>query len=162
MSWSNRRTLLAGLACLPLGACGFTPVYGPSGPGTALRGRVAVEAPSNRLGFELVARLEDRLGRPDAATYSLSYEISTTREGIAISETNDITRVRVNGMISYRLVGADGRQVLAGDVSSFTAYSTTGSTLASDAASRDAETRLMVLLADRIVDELISGAARFA
>lgn len=161
MLWSRRATL-AGLAALPLAACGFTPVYGPSGPGTALRGRVAVDAPENRLGFEFVARMEERLGRVRQPDYRLSYTISEESQGIAISSTNDITRVRLNGRVQYTLVDASGAQLLAGEVENFTAYSTTGSTLASDAGARDAETRLMVLLADQVVDRLISGAARFS
>ncbi|MEM9318105.1 MAG: LPS assembly lipoprotein LptE [Pseudomonadota bacterium] len=151
------------MALLPLGACGFSPVYAPGGPGTVLRGRVAVEPPSNRLGFELVARLEERLGRTGAGAYQLDHTISTSSQGIAITDNNDITRIRLNGMIDYALTETgSGLQLLAGQVGSFTAYSTTGSTLATDAAERDAETRLMVLLADRIVDELLAGAARFS
>ena len=114
------------------------------------------------MSFELVARLEDRLGRPRSAVYALSYRISTEAEGIAISETNDTTRIRLNGRADYTLREAGtGQQLLAGEVSSFAAYSTTGSTLATDSAARDAETRLMVLLADLMADALISGAARF-
>lgn len=163
MSWSDRRHVLAGLAALPLAACGFRPVYGPGGPGLVLRDRVAIADPENRLSFELVLRLEERLGRTSAPDFALSYTLSTNSEGIAISETNDITRVRLNGRATYVLRELESNlQVLAGDVTSFTAYSTTGSTLATDAAERDAEARLMVLLADLMADELISGAARFA
>ncbi len=159
---SDRRKFIASLGLLPLAACGFQPVYGPGGPGTALRGRVAFADPQNRFGFELVARLEERLGRTQNPTYALSYQIVTAREGIAISATNDTTRIRLDGRARYvlRETGSDV-QVLAGEVTSFTAYSTTGSTLATDTAARDAETRLMVLLADLMADALISGAARF-
>ncbi|MBF9032938.1 hypothetical protein HKCCE2091_01695 [Rhodobacterales bacterium HKCCE2091] len=164
MSSSDRRRLILSLAALPLvAACGFRPVYGTGGPGAALRGRVRIDDPVTRYGFELVSRLEERLGRGEAASYRLGYVIRVTREGIAITGSNDITRIRVTGEADYALTElSSGVQRLAGRVTTFTAYSTTGSTLATDAAARDAEDRLMVLLADRIADELISGAARFA
>ena len=159
----SRRGVVLGLASLPLAACGFRPVYGPGGPGDRLRERVAIDAPDDRLSFELVARLEERLGRTRAPVYALSYSIDTLAEGIAISETNDTTRVRLNGRARYTLRDpATDQQILAGQVSSFVAYSTTGSTLATDSAARDAETRLMVLLADLMTDALISGVARFS
>lgn len=161
MLWSDRRQVLAGLlACLPLCGCGFAPVYGPEGTGVLLRDQVRIEAPDTRLEFELVTQLETRIGRTDAAPYQLSYGITTNREGIAISETNDITRFRVNGRVRYTLANSSGDPVLSGEVDRFTAYSTTGSTLASDAGARDADARLMVMLADGIVDALIAGLAR--
>ena len=127
-----------------------------------MRGRVVVEAPVNRLEFELVQRLEERLGRGDAQVFRLEHQVSTRSEGIAVTGTNDITRVRINGSAAYTLYDATQEiEILTGTVSSFTAYSTTGSTLASDAAERAAEDRLMVLLADRMVDEILAGAARF-
>ena len=159
----SRRSAVVGLCSLPIAACGFRPVYGPGGPGQELRGRVAIADPENRLSFGLVTRLEERLGRSQVPAYELSYQISTRRAGLAISETNDTTRVRIDGAAQYLLREAStDRQLIAGEVSSFTAFSTTGSTLATDAAARDAEERLMILLADLMVDALIAGAARFA
>ncbi len=60
---SDRRTFLAFLAAGALGACGFTPVYGPGGTGEGLRGAITIAAPDDREGFELVKQLENRLGR---------------------------------------------------------------------------------------------------
>ncbi|MEM9754907.1 MAG: LPS assembly lipoprotein LptE [Pseudomonadota bacterium] len=159
---SDRRGTLAALAgALALSACGFAPIYGSGGPGQTLRGRVAVDAPTSRVSFELVARLEDRLGRADRAIYRLTHNIGLERQGIAVTGANNISRVRITGRADYTLREvASGVQVLAGTVTTFTAYSTTGSTLATDTAERDAEDRLMVILADRMVDELLSGAAR--
>lgn len=161
MSWS-RRSVLAGLSALPLSACGFQPVFAPGGSGDALRQRVAFADPQNLFEFDLVRQLETRLGRTSLPVYALTYEIAIQRDGIAITESNDTTRVRLTGTARYTLTERAGdTQVLAGEVTSFTAYSTTGSTLASDSAARDAEARLMLLLADLMSDALISGAARF-
>ena len=57
--------------------------------------------------------------------------------------------------------GSDLR-VQSGEVSTFTAYSTTGSPVATAAARRDAEDRLMVALADQLVSRLLAGAPDWA
>ena len=49
MSLPDRRRFLGLMLALPLGAglsaCGFEPVYGPNGAGTALRNQIAFQAP---------------------------------------------------------------------------------------------------------------------
>lgn len=163
MSSSDRRTLLTLLAAAPLAACGFTPVYGPSGAGNALRDRLRIEPPDTRLGFVLVARIEDRLGRAQAPTHVLTWELATSERGLAITGTNAITRVNLTGTLGFRVTeAATDVQVQAGDVSTFTAYSTTGSPVSTAAARRDAEDRLMVALADQLVSRLLAGAAGWA
>ncbi|SRR6056297_995328 len=159
MSLSDRRTFLTLLAAAPLAACGFTPVYGPRGSGNVLRGRIRIQPPDTRLGFELVSRLEDRIGRATAPTHVLTFDIETDDRNLAITGTEDITRVNINGSVTYRLTesGSDV-QIEAGTVSTFTAYSTTGSPVSTTAARRDAEDRLMIALADQIISRLLSDA----
>lgn len=163
MSSSDRRTLLALLAVLPLAGCGFAPVYGPGGAGNALRGRLRVEPPDTRQGFVFVARIEERLGRTDAPDHVLTWDIDTTERDLAITGTNDITRINLNGTLRFRVVevGSDV-QVQAGEVTTFTAYSTTGSPVATASARRDAEDRLMIALADQLVSRLLAGAANWS
>ena len=75
------KTLLA----LPLlAACGFTPVYGPQGAGTALQGRVLVEAPETRDDQLMLQQIERRLGRPGDASFDLGIDLIVTQEGLAI------------------------------------------------------------------------------
>lgn len=159
MSLSDRRTFLTLLAAAPLAACGFTPVYGPRGSGNVLRDRIRIQPPDTRLGFELVSRLEDRIGRATAPTHVLTFDIETDDRNLAITGTEDITRVNINGSVTYRLTesGSDV-QIEAGTVSTFTAYSTTGSPVSTTAARRDAEDRLMIALADQIISRLLSDA----
>jgi LPS-assembly lipoprotein len=163
MSSSDRRTLLLCLAAAPLAACGFTPVYGPGGAGNALRDRLRIEPPDTRLGFVLVARLEDRLGRAAAPTHVLTWDIETSDRDLAITGTDDITRVNITGTLAFAVTesGSD-RRVQSGEVSTFTAYSTTGSPVATAAARRDAADRLMVALADQLVSRLLAGAPDWA
>jgi LPS-assembly lipoprotein len=159
MSLSDRRTVLALLAAVPLAACGFTPVYGPSGAGSAVRGRLRVDAPDTRLGFQFVARLEDRIGRAQNPTHRLAFDIVTEDRDQAITGTDDITRVNIVGTLTFAVTeeGSDV-QVQAGELSTFTAYSTTGSPVATAAARRDAEDRLMIALADQLTSRLLAAA----
>lgn len=146
-------------AGLMLGGCGFAPAYGPDGAARDLLGRVEVDPPGSREEFELVARLEERLGRPRAARYRLSFRVEIVEEGQAISRTNETNRYQVIGAASYALRDREtGKDLASGRVRGFTAYSATGTAVASVASRRDARARLMRLLADRIVTRLIATA----
>lgn len=159
MSWCNRRTLiLAALAALP--ACGFTPVYGPEGAGTALQGAVVVDPPATRDGYLLVRELETRLGRANPGRYGLSYKVEVRASSVAISRANVTTRYNLLGEVTYALRELDGGAVVAsGKVDNFTGYSASGTTVATQAAERDAHERLMTILADQIAAQLIAAQA---
>lgn len=160
MSLSDRRTLLALLAALPLAACGFVPAYGPGGPAAELQGAVRVDNPSDKNGFDLVERLEERIGRPDGPRYALSYTITTNPVGVGITGENAITRYNLTGSVAWGLTETGtGRRVTGGVVQNFTSYSATGSTVAGLAAEEDAAFRLMRILADQIVTALIASSA---
>jgi LPS-assembly lipoprotein len=159
MSSFNRRLVL--LLPLALAACGFTPAYAPGGAATRLLGTVEVQDPTDKNGFDLVERLEERLGRPESPRYDLAYTITTEAVGVGITTENQITRFNLKGVIDYSLTDrATGARVAGGRVQSFTAYSATGSTVAGLAAEEDAAYRLMRILADQIVARLIGDAAR--
>ena len=153
----TRRSLL--IAPLLLAACGFTPAYGPGGGATRLTGAVRVQDPVDKNGFDLVERLEERLGRPEAARYDLAFTITTESVGVGITADNKITRYNLKGVVDYTLTEqATGTRVTGGRVQSFTAYSATGSTVAQLAAEEDAAYRLMRILADQITARLIGAA----
>lgn len=158
MSLSRRALMLAGLSALA--ACGFTPVYGPSGGGTALRGAIRVDDPDQDIEFAFVTRMEERLGLPQAPRYALTYTIRTTETGLAIDGSNNITRFNLAGDMTWALtpMGSD-TPVLTGTESSITGYSATGSTISTLESERDAERRLAVILADAVVTRLLSEAA---
>lgn len=157
MSLYNRRTLLA--LPLALAACGFTPVYGPDGTGTRLRGQVFVQEPSTQSGYLLVRYLETRLGRSGtAARYALDFNIVTKEDSLAISTSGDTTRYNLTGRVAYALRDTTaGTIVTSGTVENFTAYSATGTTVATLAAQRDAVERLMVILGDQITARLFAA-----
>ncbi len=154
----TRRIMI--LAPLALAACGFTPAYAPGGSATKLLGTVWVQDPTDKNGFDLVERLEERLGRPENIRYDLTYTITTEAVGVGITTENEITRFNLKGVIDYTLTDrVTGVRVTGGRVQNFTAYSATGSTVAGLAAEQDAAFRLMRILADQIVARLVATSA---
>ena len=154
----SRRIVLA--LPLALAACGFSPVYGPDGAGTKLRGQVLVQEPSTQAGYLLTRHLETRLGRSgSSARYGLDTVISLDEDELAINAAGDITRFNLIGIVEYTLRDTtDGSVLTSGQVENFTAYSATGTTVATLAAESDAVERLMVILGDQITARLFATA----
>lgn len=124
-------------------------------------GTVRAADPTDKNAFDFVERIEERIGRPEAHRYDLSYTIATETVGVGITPDNRITRYNLKGAIDWALIEtATGARITGGRVQSFTAYAATGSTVAGLAAEEDAAYRLMRLLADQIVTLLVAEAAR--
>ncbi|MHA6326248.1 LPS assembly lipoprotein LptE [Roseivivax sp. CAU 1753] len=161
MSSSDRRFVLAGLACLAglagLASCGFTPAYGPSGGATAILDRIAIEAPDNRQTYLLVRRLEERLGRVDGPL-RLGVRYSIDEQDFGTTSAGFTTRYRLVGTVIYDLRDATGALITEGTIEEFVGFSATGSIVSTPAARADAQERLATILGDRIVEELIFAA----
>jgi LPS-assembly lipoprotein len=147
------------LFVLPLvAACGFTPVYGPNGAGNALQNNLLVDEPDTRQGYFLTRQIEDRLGRAANPAYGLAVKLTTSEEALGIDGDGDIARYNILGTADYVLRDlGTGAIVSSGKVNAFTGYSTTGTTVASLSAQRDATQRLMTQLADQIVTRLYAS-----
>ena len=144
---------------LALAACGFTPVYAPGGTAAKLRGQVLVQAPGTRDAYLLVQELERQLGRAADPRYGLKLSLTVTPEGLAVTRAGSVTRYNLVGRATYALVDiATETDVATGTVENFTAYSTTGSTVETRAAERDARERLMTVLASQITARLYALA----
>jgi LPS-assembly lipoprotein len=156
MSWCDRRGVLAFLLAA---GCGFAPAYGPGGAAEALAGRIGTAPPADKAAFDLVARLEDRLGAPQSPLLRIDYTLRLKPLGVGITPEGTVTRYNLTGAVDWRLVEtATGVERLSGRAESFTSYSTTGSTIATLAAEEDAQQRLMRILADQIVTRLLAAA----
>ena len=155
MWWSRRRFLAAALGTVGLAACGFTPVYGPGGPGQRLFGKVRAADPKSMDDFAFVRQITDRLGPPDAPAFDLAYQLRIAVAPQAITPDEVTTRYALNGTAGFVLTEiATGQVVAQGQVSNFSSYSTTGTTIATMSAEQDAHDRLAVMLADQVVTRL--------
>lgn len=169
LSGPGRRGVVFGILGLGVAACGFTPVYGPGGAAEGLRGTIAIDPPADTASSALVTRFENRLGRAGAAEYRLSADLSVTDEDLGVTPDREITRHRLHGRLAFRLLRLSEDEIVArGEVTSFTGYSApvfgatrgsvAGNTVSVLTAERDARERLMVILADRLVDRLLATA----
>jgi LPS-assembly lipoprotein len=162
MSWSDRRSILGLLAALPLAACGFTPAYSPGGAATQLRNAILVDDPPDRLAYEFVGRLEERFGPPLEPAYRLAYQITTQKVELAVTTEGSILRYNVTGTVAFTLTDRTTGAVLTqGQATSFAAAAATEATIAAQAAEQDANSRLMIILADQVVTRLTAEAGRF-
>ena len=152
----NRRRFGVILAAAALAGCGFTPVYGPDGTGAALLGQLSLDPPQDRNAYLLRRRIEERLGQATAGAWRLSTQIKTDDIGLGFTTDGDITRYNINGTTDYTLRRTGSSEIFRqGKIQHFTSYSATGTTVATLAAKRDAEVRLMTILADQIIDQLL-------
>lgn len=154
MSWSRRGLLVSVLA---LAACGFSPVYGPGGTGSKLFGKVRTADPRTPDDFAFAGRIAERLGPDNPALYELDWQMRIAVVPQAITPDEITTRYALNGTVEFMLTDiSTQRPVTRGQVSSFTSYSTTGTTIATMAAEQDAHKRLARLLADQVVTRLLA------
>lgn len=149
------RNLSIGVFCLfSITACGFSPVFAPGSESSVYLSDITVAPPRNRLGYLFVRRMEERLGRNLQASKILQYRIGIKEDGYKLARG----RVQRVGTLNYQLISKDDKRVLLkGQVESFTGF-TIGERMM-DIARRDADDRLMVILADKVVIDLIAKYA---
>ena len=148
MLLSNRRGFL--LAAFALAGCGFVPVHGSNSKSQIFRNAVLIQAPKNRVEFELVRNLEVLLGPVTAKRYDLRYTLTVDERVIVVSAAQEIDRFSLVGKLNFSLRDADGVVFLSKTARSFTGYSATGTTVATERSKRDAYDRLMVILAKQV------------
>lgn len=151
----SRRASLLGL--LALGACGFTPAFGPGGTAGQWKNAVTIETPDSVLGFRMRARLREAFGEATTPRYTLTITPKTDPVPATITPEGDITRLNLTGNAAWVVVDARGAEVHSGFVQTFTSYSATGSTVATQAAESDARDRLAIALADLVVQQLLTA-----
>ena len=150
------RSLLI-LPFLALMACGFTPVYGPNGSANVLLNSVLVQELKNREGYLLTKQIEKRLGRATDPRFNLGVTVTTSETALNVDSTGNINRYNVLGLVEYTLRDTQTGQIAAsGRVNSFTGYSASGTTVSAQAAKEDAQERLMIILADLLISNLIA------
>lgn len=147
--------------CLPLAACGFTPLYAVPGVSPSLAA-IDVVAPQGRVGELMREELDDALGRdlgvPPAYRLDLYYRTDRVGRGLRID--NVVSRYELVLNVEYRLVErAGGRELKRGRIKSEVTYDSIDQPYASIAAQQDAEVRAAADAARRIHLDLASWFA---
>jgi LPS-assembly lipoprotein len=137
--------------CLPLAACGFHPMYGPSlSPQLA---SIYVEPMGERDGYELRNALIDLLGadgRAQGKRYRLTVTLSESNQGVALQTDAAITRYNDTLEANFVLTDLSGKVVTQGSQSGLTAYNVAASPYATLVAQQDADKRASQDIAERI------------
>ena len=160
----NRRNVLLLALGLGVSACGFEPVYQEGSTASKLRGQIEIDLVKGRNGFELREALENRLGYAVAgAPYVLTFKLTITETGLAVTEDEGTTRTNLNGTAAFTVRRKDTQTVVYEDsVRNITAYGSTSRTYPSSVARRDANTRLAKALADQIADRIALTSSGWA
>lgn len=159
MSSLSRRTAVALLGLLALGACGFEPIYADR-PGAATRAlrEIRVDPIPDRAGQMLRDELRRRfnpLNESSTETYRLAVGLAEETLGTAIRKDETVTRVNMSIIGSYVLRRADtGAEVAHGMVRSTNSYNVLASDFATLAAEEDARDRAVREIATAIQTRL--------
>ena len=149
----NSASLLIGLT---LAGCTLEPLYKPGSVTAGFLQNIALDAPKDRDSYVLYNRLAERLHSAEGSAYALSVTLRKSEARAGIAADGQAQRKIVTGFADYRIVRiATGKEVQSGSVKAFTGYAQSGSNVAILAASNDAYDRLMIQLADKIMDGMI-------
>lgn len=162
--WSERmhflRTgflLLIVASALPLGGCGFRPLYGDRGAESTVNklADVDVSAPENDIGrllkFSLLDRMTDTGYAPASAAYKLVLSPSAYTEDVAVQQNAAVTRANFVLVVPFTLVGAtDGKTLFRSVARSRSSYNRVESEFANLTAAKDAQKRTSEAVADDI------------
>ena len=157
---SNRRIILA-FGSAFLAGCALQPANQMQSVDQILSS-MTLDTPHDQHSFYFRNALEKRLGSSDPAPqYGLSYKLSTAASRSAIVTDGRSLRRQVEGTVTFMLRDLTNNAVVyTQNRNAFVGYSTNGSSAATQAASRDAERRLMQQLADEVIRDLMFyGAA---
>ncbi|MDA8634840.1 LPS assembly lipoprotein LptE [Rhodobacteraceae bacterium] len=149
----NSASLLIGLT---LAGCTLEPLYKPGSVTAGFLQNIELDAPKDRDSYVLYNRLTERLHSAESSAYALSVTLRKSEARAGIAADGQAQRKIVTGFADYRIVQiATGKEVQSGSVKAFTGYAQSGSNVAILAASNDAYDRLMIQLADKIMDGMI-------
>lgn len=146
---------LAALLLLPLGACGFQPVYGPVNGQYAEAGMVSIAPIAGREGYMLRRALQQELavgvpGLTEKVTLTVNLQSNLNR--LALQPDGAAARSSVLARGSYRLEGESTR--VTGRMETEAGFLVPDSPYGDIAAQTDARDRAMRMLAKQIADDI--------
>ena len=157
--FNKQNYLLALLFGVFIASCDFEPAWiAKDNKIKILWQKVNLKEPITSNEFRLNRYLTSRIGDAKDAKFSLEYELFTETKRTALSFDGKAYRIRILGEIKFSLLHSEKDTVLlSSSVKDSLGYSDAILAVTDQASERDAYKRLMVLLGDRMVDELLSS-----
>jgi hypothetical protein len=120
--------------------------------------KIELKEPITSNEFRLTRYLASRIGDAKDAEYFLEYELFTETKRTALSFDGKAYRIRILGEVKFSLINNEKNTImLSSSVKDSLGYSDAILAVTDQASERDGYKRLMVLLGDRIVNELLSS-----
>ena len=148
---------LALAALTPLGACGFSPLYGENEQGETVSDKLAtvrINPLRDRVGQQMHNLLRDRLnpnGQPASPDYDLVMRVTETIRELGVRQDETATRANLTLDATFGLRRTDnGEQVLSGRSTSTTSFDILREPFASTISERDARERALRDVADDV------------
>ena len=152
MSLYNRRKFI--FLSLATTGCSFSPVYKSDVGPAFLRGKIVLPKPGSRDDYMLYSKLEENFGQLENPVFSLSVSYGVNSKGLG--SLGSITRYNLIGSANFRLEEISTSTLIISDkLKTFTSYSASSQTLATETAARAAQDRLMASIADQISTSII-------
>ncbi|WP_171054604.1 hypothetical protein [Roseovarius arcticus] len=140
---------------LGLPSCGFTPVYGENSASSEVLRNVVLEDPDNQIEYDYLKAVEQRIPPSQNTQYKVRYNVALSYQGLDVV---GVSRVQVVGTVTSEFVDQTTQKVeLVSSVEGFTSYTADGGFR--DVQRRDAERRLMQILADKFITRLIAQSS---
>ena len=118
--------------------------------------KIELNEPKTSNEFRLNRYLISRVGDAEEAKFFLKYKLFTETKRTALSFDGKAYRIRIQGEVKFSLIHNSKNKVLfSSSVNDSLGYSDAVLAVTDQASERDAYARLMVLLGDKIVDELL-------
>ena len=155
--FDKKKYLFALLLGVFVAACSFEPAWmAQDQKAKILWQKIDIKKPKTSNEFHLNRHLAARLGNAKDSKLFLKYELFTETKRTALSFDGKAYRIRIHGEVIFSLIHSSTNVVLvSSSVRDSLGYSDAILAVTDQASERDAYARLMVLLGDKIVDELL-------
>ena len=140
-----------------IAGCSFEPAWiARNNKAKIFSKKIELNEPKTSNEFRLNRYLVSRFGDARDAEFFLKYELFTETKRTALSFDGKAYRIRIQGEVKFSLIHNSKNIVLfSKSVNDSVGYSDAILAVTDQASERDAYARLMVLLGDKIVDELL-------
>ena len=155
--FDKKKYILSLLFSIFISSCSFEPAWiAGNNKSKILWQKVDLIKPKTSNEFRLNRYLVSRVGDAKDVKFLLKYELFTDTKRTALSFDGKAYRIRIQGEVKFSLIHNSKNIILvSSSVKDSLGYSDAILAVTDQASERDAYARLMVLLGDKIVDELL-------